>query len=84
LRESVQSTVPEWNVTPSNGRGPACTSPALPGSNVFTPAVDLTIPDACPDTDRGRGITWGVAQRAERGKPLHIIRFDVDLQAWRA
>ena len=35
--------------------------------------------DAFRNTDQGQGITWGVAQHAERGKPLHIIRFDVDL-----
>jgi len=37
-------------------------------------------PDAFTDTDQGRGITWGVAQHAERGKPLHLIRFEVDLR----
>jgi hypothetical protein len=37
-------------------------------------------PDAFTDADYGRGITWGVAQHRRKGK-LHIIRFDVDLQA---
>jgi len=38
-------------------------------------------PDAFTDTRYGRGITWGVAQHAERGKPLHLVRFEVDLLA---
>jgi len=38
-------------------------------------------PDAFTGAASGRGITWGVAQNAGRGKPVHIIRFDVDLAA---
>ena len=37
--------------------------------------------DAFTGAASGRGITWGVAQDAGRGKPVHIIRFDVDLLA---
>jgi len=38
-------------------------------------------PDAFAESGWGRGITWGVAQHREPGKPLHIIRFEVDLTA---
>ncbi|MBL7223696.1 MAG: GH32 C-terminal domain-containing protein [Candidatus Brocadiae bacterium] len=37
-------------------------------------------PDAFSDTGYGQGITWGVTARRRRGR-LHIVRFDVDLQA---
>jgi hypothetical protein len=38
-------------------------------------------PDAFTATGYGHGITWGVAQHRAPGKPLHLIRFEVDLRA---
>ena len=40
-------------------------------------------PDAFTGRGWGRGISWGVAQHAERGKHLHLVRFEVDGRAVR-